>query len=415
MAPKLIQTPEWIKDYLKGKGVALTRFEGKRLFFLCVACKKETSISAFSHIRTYERMVGDYHFQCVSCFKKVAMAKKKAATKVAINLRNKKKECEFKELFLREGSEMLSSFTGVNESVTLKCKKCGVVDTFTSLQRVLSLPNRFLCRGCQITQRSVDSGIKQRKYTREFVSVELEARGLQLLNYSESDYSFSTICQNCGRNEILVKNLKRFFNQGKIQAICSQCRGDQVRQRQSIPLKEAEKHFLSRGSVLYEYKGNLKRVYFRCTQCKGVGTYHSFIALRLHNPDCLCGDCSFKNRCGEGAYNYNPSLTEEDRKLRRFFNPNYSCWRGAVKKNYRSRCAITKKFISNGHCHHLYSYLNHPQYRYEAWNGVYLSPKEHYLFHSRYGRRGATCEDFQNFYRERTGVPFFNLFQKRLG
>lgn len=101
---------------------------------------------------------------------------------------------------------------------------------------------------------------------------------------------------------------------------------------------------------------------------------------------------------GERNVNYNPDLTDDDRVSRRI-TPEYREWRLLVKKrdNYTcGKCSIRGGKLTS---HHLYSWRDYPDLRYELSNGVCLCLSCHMDFHNQYGRGGNTKEQYEEWSR----------------
>lgn len=408
--PRVIIDEEYIRNFFIERGSALIKMEGNKVFFSCKVCGKETDIYSIHHIKTFERQTGgQYHFQCKECYRKVALQKKLKKTAETINLRNKKKDMEFKELFLKEGSEMLSDYVGINFPVTFKCKQCGEVETLSSLDKVLKQEHRFLCKKCQYKIRGENSAKKQRKYTKEVVARKLKEVGSVLLSYSDTGRRpFTASCLSCKEGVFSAPSSKKFFNNKQYRRVlCKTCLHKFI-SKPKITKAVVEDWLKGNGSKLIKYRGNSLRIEFLCKQCGGVGSYYSFSSLRRNNSSCLCAKCRLENRCGENAYNYNPNLTEEDRKKKRIMLPEYLEWIKQIRIAADKKCIISGERVKRGHCHHLFSWKKHPEVRFAVWNGVFLSPKEHYLFHIIYGRKEFTFQDFKAFYKEKTGKTYLN-------
>lgn len=99
---------------------------------------------------------------------------------------------------------------------------------------------------------------------------------------------------------------------------------------------------------------------------------------------------------GKNSPCYNPSLTDEDRKNRRF-SPKYKQWAKDVKEqaNYTCDCCGRK---NGGHLvsHHLNCHSKYKEQRYDINNGVCLCESCHKEFHSYMGGYKVKCtaEDY---------------------
>lgn len=93
---------------------------------------------------------------------------------------------------------------------------------------------------------------------------------------------------------------------------------------------------------------------------------------------------------------WNSSMTMEQRvKLRT--NREHIDWAKAVKERDSYTCKACKQIGKQLHSHHLNSFSKFPEERYKLDNGVTLCKKCHWDFHTRYGKKLNTKEQFQEF------------------
>lgn len=101
-------------------------------------------------------------------------------------------------------------------------------------------------------------------------------------------------------------------------------------------------------------------------------------------------------RRGKNNPNYNPALTEEDRKRGRRYVPGYLNWIKDVYARDSFKCVLcgsSRKL----NAHHLDSWADFPKKRLEIANGVTLCKHHHDEFHSQYGRKHARKPKFEEF------------------
>jgi len=102
---------------------------------------------------------------------------------------------------------------------------------------------------------------------------------------------------------------------------------------------------------------------------------------------------------GKDSPHYNINMTDEDRKKHRIIE-GYDSWRLNVYKrdNYLCQCcgkkATRKQKI---HAHHLYNYADNADLRTDIDNGITLCRECHYGFHSKYGKKDNTPEQYEEF------------------
>lgn len=104
---------------------------------------------------------------------------------------------------------------------------------------------------------------------------------------------------------------------------------------------------------------------------------------------------------GENHCNYNPNLTDEERKLmeeRRQGNSEYRLWAYKVKErdDFTCNCCGDNKG-GNLVSHHLNAWNKFKEQRYDIENGVCLCEQCHKEFHKKYGRGNNTKQQYIEF------------------
>lgn len=113
----------------------------------------------------------------------------------------------------------------------------------------------------------------------------------------------------------------------------------------------------------------------------------------------------YRNKCrivklGAKNPNYNPNLTDEERKLiyKGKRDNEYKYWRRKVYERDLFTCQITgEKSKGNIIAHHLDGYDWCIEKRFDVSNGITLREDIHKLFHKLYGYGGNTKEQFEEF------------------
>jgi len=144
------------------------------------------------------------------------------------------------------------------------------------------------------------------------------------------------------------------------------------------------------NDVLY---GSHKKVWWLCQECD----YEWQAVVDARNRGMGCILCAHKNSMGENNPNYNPNLTEEDRKDRRLLLENID-WRKEIYERDKYICQIcgdNRGGIFNAH--HLMGYNKYPKLRFDKNNGITLCKTCHMDFHNIYGRGNNTIAQFEKY------------------
>ena len=123
-------------------------------------------------------------------------------------------------------------------------------------------------------------------------------------------------------------------------------------------------------------------------------TWHSI----RHGQKCL--ECHYIDMSGNGNPNYKDDIPEELRvKLRSI--PEYSAWRKDVLKRDNYTCVCCGKYDKKSVTHHIFNYKDNPDLRTDVSNGVTMCAEEHREFHSIYGIKNNTDEQFNEFLKNK--------------
>lgn len=145
----------------------------------------------------------------------------------------------------------------------------------------------------------------------------------------------------------------------------------------------------------YNKNGN---VYWKC-KCD-CGNDYVMISSNLvpdSNVSCGCVYSEFKKqRTGDKNPNWNPNLTNEDRINRRQTLEHIN-WSNKILNKYNYICQICFQKGGKLHAHHLYNWASFPEKRFDINNGICLCIKCHRTFHSIYGIKINTKEQFLEF------------------
>lgn len=106
-----------------------------------------------------------------------------------------------------------------------------------------------------------------------------------------------------------------------------------------------------------------------------------------------CRKCWNKSNRQENHYAWNPELTQKDRLTRRHF-PETREWRTAVFERDSYTCQVCQQLGNKLVAHHLNGWDKHPNQRFDINNGVTLCQKCHKQFHSVYGNKKNTKNQY---------------------
>ena len=164
----------------------------------------------------------------------------------------------------------------------------------------------------------------------------------------------------------------------------------------------------------YIYKDNLLNLKFgKLTVVKYIGSCKKGA---LWQCLCECGNshevateflkngssksCGCINRCrGENHYNFDPSISNEDRLNKRGVvkNPLYTKWREDCLLRDNFTCQLSNQKGGDLCVHHIYSWNSHKQLRFDINNGITLSKLVHDKFHKIYGKGDNNMDQFVDY------------------
>lgn len=110
--------------------------------------------------------------------------------------------------------------------------------------------------------------------------------------------------------------------------------------------------------------------------------------------------CGCINRCrGENHYNFDPSISNEDRLNKRGVvkNPLYTKWREDCLLRDNFTCQLSNQKGGDLCVHHIYSWNSHKQLRFDINNGITLSKLVHDKFHKIYGKGDNNMDQFVDY------------------
>jgi hypothetical protein len=298
---------------------------------------------------------------------------------------------------------------------------------------------------------------KNAKYTIEDVKKEFKKRGFTLLEgeYINSKTNMRYICDKGHETKTCFSSLLKGIR-------CKKCAAEKLGNERRKSIEEVRKIFEENNCVLLstEYKkasqklkyicecGNESEITLnhfqrgeRCWECRSKKlAFHfkhdyEYVYNYFEEYDCLlledkyinsqtpmrficdcgressttfgnftrgvrCKQCAIDNMKGENHPNWNPDLTVEERENERNIE-GYSEWRNAVYKRDSYTCQSCQQVGGNINAHHLDGYHWCKDKRTDINNGVTLCDDCHTEFHSTYGKRNNTKEQFEEWIKNK--------------
>lgn len=208
-------------------------------------------------------------------------------------------------------------------------------------------------------------------------------------------------CKKCG-------HVKRKKVQSIIHARhgCAKCAGNE-----RLSTKEFAQYVKDNADgyeLLSEVKGAFKETELRCNK----GHEYKVKPIAFIHKGRRCPQCHYESIRGEGHWNYNADLTQEERETMRAF-PGYTRWQQDVKArdNYTCQCCGDKRG-GNLVSHHLDGWDSHKDKRLDTDNGVTLCEECHRDFHGNYGYGGNTKDQYDEWVTTPTNQRRFLYAEK---
>ena len=154
----------------------------------------------------------------------------------------------------------------------------------------------------------------------------------------------------------------------------------------------------------------VNKSYWLCQcDCGNVGIVRGNMLTSGHSTSCGCYNKDLKrkigteegykrlpHKCGKEHYNYNPTLTDEERILNRDTNEN-RIWKQQIKEQANFTCNICGEVGGKLRSHHLDGYNWCEERRLDLTNGVCLCESCHKEFHHIYGYGNNTEAQYIEF------------------
>jgi 5-methylcytosine-specific restriction endonuclease McrA len=282
-----------------------------------------------------------------------------------------------KQYFIKNNCQLLEN-SYINNQTKMKYKcVCGNI-SYISFSSFLKGSR---CKECGIKKYSSKNKLSYQEVYDYFKTQNCELLELEYVNNS------TPMKYRCECGNIAYIKLGNFKNGQR----CMKCSGTN-----KLNFEHAYNCFKERGYELLdiEYKNDATKMKYKCS----LG-HISYITLNNLKHGYGCGKCADINNSGPNNARWNPNLTDEQRKENesRQSDPRIKQWRKEVFKRDSYICQICGQKHGDINAHHLNSYADFPEQRYEIDNGVTLCEKDHMEFHRLYTYYHNTEQQFIEF------------------
>lgn len=299
-----------------------------------------------------------------------------------------------RESFITESDEKHSNFYDYSKVVYINNKTkveiiCPIHSSF------FQTPNSHLSQGAGCPEcGKVLVTESNRKSTEHFVKDSVKVHS--------TTYNYSLVEYTTSRTEVdIICNIHGIFKQKPMDHLsgcgCPECGIIKASNARKSSLEE----FVCRSNKLHNFTFDYSLVEYVdghtkvAIVCKTHGVFHQTPSSHLQGIGCR--DCFFEKNSGEGHHWYKHGKTKEHAKER--LTPENYQWTKLIKEN-KTQCDCCHEPFSEHttpHAHHLNSWIDHPEERYDLNNGVAICEDCHWEFHDSYGYGGNTKEQYYQY------------------
>lgn len=193
------------------------------------------------------------------------------------------------------------------------------------------------------------------------------------------------LCTNCGvEKAVLARSLR-----GGVSVSCGCSRLSRINAELGNKY-----NYLTINSRAENVNSNGNACFVLCTcDCGNTVIVDLHKVTSGHTKSCGCYQATLK---GVKSATYNPSITDEERAVGRFY-PEYHAWRKNVFSRDDYTCQLCGKRGGTLAAHHLYSYAEYKDLRTTPSNGITLCERCHKDFHNTHGRKQNTYSEFYEY------------------
>jgi hypothetical protein len=289
----------------------------------------------------------------------------------------------YEACFELENYTLLSDVTNAKSDLDFICDKGH--DGVTSWNK---FKNGTRCKTCGIENRA-----RLTRFSYDFVKNEFAKRGYILLSnsYQNCESELEFICPNSHKQKITFSS---FYYQ---EADCRDCRGIKTGNRDRHSYEYIQDKFRERGYILLSdtYINSSQKLVYICPEGH-IGT----VKYCHFNGGTGCFTCGVKNRTGESNGRWNPDKEMDERVRRRKFHE-YTEFRREVFKRDDYTCQCCGNRGGDLVAHHKDGYHWCEKKRLDKNNGVTLCKDCHIDFHTIFGTKNNTKEQYETWIKEK--------------
>lgn len=278
-----------------------------------------------------------------------------------------------------------------NMKIVFECLECKkhFIRTYSNM---IKPERRKVCPDCCKIKK------KTTRFSIEEISKKVSEKGLKLLSteYLGEDKPIRVMC-SCGNTyETTYASIR---NSGRTDGVCKckECAKKYSRDYFRMSYKEVVDYFKENGCELISGENEYVNIFSTLTFVAKCGHVHTTTFQSFKNSKHkVCESCKRNLNKGENAYNWSGGYYDkEDTKFRHSLE--YREWRKKVFERDEYTCKHCGCVDARLNAHHLDGYNWCEEGRIDVDNGITLCEDCHKEFHSVYGYKDNTIEQFKEF------------------